>query len=177
MASTAQNPAAPLRWRREKKEDAEVALPGLSLGATAKPWTTRETLWRAFLKFGAKSLRAFHPIERCRADQRFCERKPSRLCFRMANDAGRSLAWQNGLLASGTAPKLPRSIICLAAQHPTISLLRDSGPWRAFFPGPRQTAGSVLGLWLAQREARSPAQVTSQLTRIARIGRAPHWRS
>jgi hypothetical protein len=161
----------------EKERRCGVALSGLSLGATANAWTTRETLRRAFLKFGANLLRTFDPIERCRADQRFFRKKPSRLCSRTANDAGRSLAWQNGGLASAIAPKLPRSIICLAARRPTISLLRDSGPWRAFFPGPRQTARSVLGLWLAQRGARRLAQVTSQSTRSARIGRAPHWRS
>jgi len=42
---------------------------------------TRETLWCAFLKFGANLLRAFDPIERCRADQRFCERSPAGFVF------------------------------------------------------------------------------------------------
>jgi len=138
----------------EKERRCGVALSGFSLGATASARTTRETLWRAFLKLGANLLRTFDPIERCRADQRFLRRKLSRLCFRTVNDAGRSLARQNGGLASAIAPKLPHSIICLAARRPTISLLRGSGPWPAFFPEPRQTPRSVLGLWPARQGAR-----------------------
>jgi hypothetical protein len=65
----------------EKERRCGVALSGLSLGATGNAWTTRETLWRAFLKFGANLLRAFDPIERCRADQRFCERSPASFVF------------------------------------------------------------------------------------------------
>jgi hypothetical protein len=79
MASTAQIclPYAGV----EKEKRCGVALSGLSLGATANALTTRETLWRAFLKFGANLLRAFDPIERCRADQRFCERSPAGFVF------------------------------------------------------------------------------------------------
>ena len=60
MASTAQIclPYAGV----EKERRCGVALSGLSLAQR----TTRETLWRAFLKFGADLLRAFDPMERCR---------------------------------------------------------------------------------------------------------------
>src|SRR5215831_12933248 len=79
MASTAQIclPYAGV----EKERRCGVALSGLSLGATANAWSTRETLWRAFVKFGANLLRAFDPIERCRGDQRFCERSPAGFVF------------------------------------------------------------------------------------------------
>jgi hypothetical protein len=49
----------------EKERRCGVALSGLNLGATANALTARDTLWRAFLKFGANLLRAFDPMERC----------------------------------------------------------------------------------------------------------------
>jgi hypothetical protein len=79
MASTAQIclPYAGV----EKERRCGVALSGLGLGETANALTTRETPWRAFLKFGANLLRAFDPMERCRADQRSCERSPAGFVF------------------------------------------------------------------------------------------------
>ena len=175
MASTTQS-LLTLPWRRKRKKMRSRAVQTQSW-CNGKRMDDERNSRRAFLKFGANLLRTFDPIERCRADQRFLRRKLSRLCFRTANDAGRSLARQNGGLASAIAPKLPRSIICLAARRPTISLWRDSGPWPAFFPEPRQTPRSVLGLWPARWGARRQVSVMSRSTRTARIERAPHWRS
>jgi hypothetical protein len=73
----------------EKERRCGVALSGLSSGATANALTTRQTLWRAFLKFGVNLLRTFDPIaERISV---FAD-EAHRLCFRTADDAGRSLA-------------------------------------------------------------------------------------
>jgi hypothetical protein len=54
MASTVQ--ICPPYAGVEKERRCGVALSGLNLGATANALTARDTLWRAFLKFGANLL-------------------------------------------------------------------------------------------------------------------------
>jgi hypothetical protein len=86
MASTAQLclPYAGV----EKERRCGVALSGLIL-AQRQTHARRAKLYGAFLKFGANLLRAFDPIaERISV----FAKEAHRLCFRTADDAGRSLA-------------------------------------------------------------------------------------
>jgi len=173
MASTAQIclPYAGVEKERKMRSRAVRT----HIGATANAWTTRQTLWR--LPQVRRQL-----IQSLRSDgemptriSAFERKKPQQGLFSNCS----IVVWRNKLehWQCAITRNLARAIVCLAGRRLAISPVPDPGPWPAFFPVPRQTARSVLDLWPAQRAARRRVQVTSQSTRTARIGRAPHWRS
>src|SRR6516165_6953279 len=128
MASTAQ-----ICWPYagvEKERRCGVALSGLNIGATANARTTRKTLWRAFLKFGADLLRAVDPMERCRiGSSRLRERSVTCFVFQWA--AMPIVVWRNRLehWQCVITRNLARAIVCLAGRRLAISPVPDPGPW------------------------------------------------